>query len=237
MQLQHPEHDGRKIGLRRHLRVLLGALLIIIIPVAGYVASYATGYCDMAYANVFSACFFVLVAPIMAAFAVPVLVIRKSVALRLVTGVATLFAVLFLTVFVFPNTDVAFSHGFEAAVKTRADLDKLQGWAEEALEAYDRGELAMVNEASLSVWPGDAARVAESAIPGFLRQGVFRTWSGVPSVGISSEDRLGPAVVISWAFHGILVGRRDYELDVEGYHCPEYVRRIRPGVYLYHREW
>ena len=211
--------------------------IILAIPVGRYAVDFASGYFNIDGWQFYSYGFFFWLGPVLAAVYVPVFVIRKSpLALCVAAGVVVFALVLSLTFFALPAPPAAFCHGFQAALRSRTDLAKLQSWAERTLEAYDRGELGVEEAPVLGPTPPlpGVGKLAERDIPDYLRQGIFDTWSGMPQVMICAGHDLEPSLAICWALHGIVVGRRDPMPRLGP--GMAYIHLLRPGILVYYIE-
>lgn len=127
-------------------------------------------------------------------------------------------------------------------VETKIGMEKLQTWAADVLYRYDAGEIDVSHDHG-SWDPVPIEILPAKEIPPYLR--VMRKESPAVEVHILTRtpNRAGKAecIQVSWARHGILVGPPSYVPRSERGEKPVlylgksylYLRKLKPGVYVY----
>jgi hypothetical protein len=234
---------------KRRLWLILALAFVLI---GRYVIDFIGGYFSLNEGGVFlTVLLFLLCMPVIAGVGIGWLWGGRYSS-RITVGVVAFLAP-WLGFFVTPPGAKTQAHGFQAALRTRSNLDQLQSWVSDALAKYEKGELKLDSEAP-KTFPG-RERIADSEIPTYLKRGVFSKFGQYPTIaichpdefvssihtqstwGVSSEsttksDRPFPCVSISWYLHGVLVGRPDFRTRWS----PWYIKQIQPGIYVYEVE-
>lgn len=225
--------DAARGGVPSGAKLFAGCVLVIAVPVARYVMEFFQGYLLVPYGWTIAVGFpLVALGSILAAVIAPRLLIPVPGPPRWAVGAVLLAVIGFLSML--PAGAVVYARGFEAALRSRADLGQIRTWAADTIRRYDASELKTDGEALY--WSPGSIRVAQSEIPAFLQSGMFQRtehfWG--PEIAICPKDGKmegsETCVAISWSLHGVLVGTDNYRTDWN----PWYRRQLAPGVYSYH---
>ena len=158
---------------------------------------------------------FDLVAPIFVGISIGCLVPLKRIVTRIGIGLGAIFLSGFVAVFAVSGGAIAYSHGFEHALRTKVGFDRLQQWSQEALVRFQNGQIKSAGEPYFAN-PGDVL-ISTNDLPEFLKTGVFKPIdfnSEEPEVSVCKPGgRIGASqncIAISWHLHGVLVGSSDF---------------------------
>jgi len=176
-----------------------------------------------------------LLGPVLSGILVSLVVPVDSLDARIGSGVVACVLAGWLAIFALPPGAIIYTHGFESAVRNGAGIEKLQGWAQGALDRYHEGKLRLGGKSAY--WsPGDRL-IADSEVPEMLTSGIFKQ-TGLPNFGpeisicsLNGEfTGGGECIAVSWYLHGLLLGRTDFRTTWN----PWYQNELAPGVYSYH---
>ena len=222
----------------RKFRIIFIFLLIGLPPIGKYLSDFMDGYfCkpDGLLAWGYWQMIFSFVAPIFVGIAIGCLVPVKRIVTRIGIGLGAIFLSVFLIPFAVPAGAIAYSHGFEHALRSQVGVDRLQQWSQEALGQFQNGEIKSAGEPYFAN-PGDVL-ISTNDLPEFLKTGVFKPIDFAPEepeVSVCKPGgRIGASqncIAISWHLHGVLVGPPSFTNEWNPWYCKE----IAPGVYVYY---
>jgi hypothetical protein len=222
----------------KKIRITFAILLLGLPRTGSYLSNFKDGYfckpdglLSFGYGQMISD----LVAPIFVGISIGCLVPVKRIVTRIGIGLSAIFLSGFVAVFAVPGGAIAYSHGFEHALRTKVGVDRLQQWSQEALVRFQSGQIKSAGEPYFAN-PGDVL-ISTNDLPEFLKTGVFKPVDfnpGEPEVSVCKPGgRIGArqnCIAISWHLHGVLVGPSDFTNQWK----PWYFKEIAPGVYVYY---
>lgn len=209
---------------RRRFYVLL---VLLLVPVIRYILDFLVGYSalDEGYA-VLSSLFGVLGVPLIAGVAASrlwgPLPGRSNLVVWLVVAMGVV-----LAFFCVPPGAICYSHGFQAALRTRVNLSQLQEWTTGAISKYEKNELALASDAPHL--PATWKKVGDSELPSFLKTGVFEKKRSYPVVVVCAPENERPFIYVTWYLHGLLVGPADFRRKPSHW----YESELKPGIYVF----
>jgi hypothetical protein len=225
----------------KQFRIIFSILLLGLPTTGNYLSNFMDGYyCEPDGLMSWNYCqlAFSFVAPIFVGIVIGCLVPIKRIAYRLGVGLGSI-VLSFLALFAVPGGAIAYSHGFEDALRTKVGLDRLQQWSQGVLVQFQNGQIKSAGE-SYFANPGDIL-ISTNDLPEFLKRGVFKP-IGLPIDSAPEEPevsicktggRIGVSqncIAISWHSHGVLIGSPNFTNEWNPWYCKE----IAPGVYSYY---
>jgi hypothetical protein len=222
---------------------IISAILLLGLPTAGsYLSNFKDGYFCEPDGLLAWGCWqliFSFVTPILAGITIGCVVPVKRIVTRVGVGLGAIFLSGFLIPFAVPGGAIAYSHGFEDALRTQVGIERLQQWSQKTLVQYQSGQIKSAGE-SYFTNPGDVL-ISTNDLPAFLKTGVFKP-IGLPIDSAPEEPevsvckaggRIGASqncIAISWHSHGVLIGSPNFTNEWIPWYCKE----IAPGVYSYY---